>query len=75
MRCEKSRKSTPLEISTCQITDVGAERKGDSNINHRGGSVIATQDRRTGDQQHPATNASTTTPGHEGGDASERDLL
>ena len=39
--------------------------------NHGGGSLITTQDRRTGDRQLLAPIASTLTPGDESGDASE----
>jgi len=39
--------------------------------NHGGGSGIVTQDWRTGDQQVPAPDASTLTPGHKSSDASE----
>ena len=38
--------------------------------NHGGGSRIANQSGRIGDQQLPAPNTSTQTPGHGGGDAS-----
>ena len=41
-------------------------------INHKGSSQTATQDTRNKDQQLPAPNASTSTPGHGSGDTSEQ---
>jgi len=40
-------------------------------INHGGGSQIATQDTKTRDQQVPALNASTLTPGHDSGECTQ----
>jgi len=49
----------------------GTDKASGPDANHGGGSGIVTQDRRTGDQQVPAPNASTPTPGHKSSDASE----
>ena len=49
----------------------GADGAAGSDINHRVDSRIPTQDRRIGDRQLPAPNASTLTPGHESGDTRE----
>ena len=49
----------------------GTDKAVGPDTNHGGGSGIATQDRRTEDQQLLAPNASTLTPGHESGDESE----
>jgi hypothetical protein len=57
------------------IRPIGLIRPWHTDINRGEGSRVVNQDRGIEDQQLPAPNASTPTPGHEGGDASECDRL
>jgi len=49
----------------------GTDNSVEPDINDRGGSRIATRDKRTGDQRLPASNTPTLTPRPDGGDPSE----
>jgi len=53
----------------------GTDNPVETDINPRGGSRIATRDKRTGDQRFPASNTPTLTPRPDGGDPSECSLL
>jgi hypothetical protein len=57
------------------IRPMGLIQPWHSDTNHGGGSRAANQDSRIEDQQLPVPNASTLTPGHEDGNASERGQL
>ena len=49
----------------------GTDNSVEPDINHRGDSQIVNRDRITGDQQPPASDTPTFTPGPDGGDPSE----
>ena len=51
------------------IRPMGADSTTAPGINHGRGSQVASQDGRVENQQLPAPNASTVTPGHDGGDS------
>ena len=53
----------------------GADLTTTPDINHEGGSRAANQDGRIENQQLPTPNASTLTPGHDGGNIGERSLF
>ena len=58
-------------ISELILETDGADLTTTPDTNHGGGSRIAKQDGRNENQQFPAPDVSTLTPGHEGGDPSE----
>ena len=59
----------------CNSRKISADKAGGADstmapgINHGKGSQVTSQDGRVENQQHPAPNTSTLTPGHDGGDS------